>query len=347
MDKKEKIDNKTDLEICILEKPIVLNWITYLVDTFAITILNFWIETQNLKYIDNQQVLEQEAFLIYNKYFSDKTPGINIDNQELLIDLKKRMVAPQKTSFMLIQNSIWNLLKHDLYTRFQISSKFKTKIDKKQLKYVVLKNNYTVDIYTKFLNNNKNRPTGYKFLPHVIPQSNMYELHKEHLHVVQIDIVNIWKDSDLFLAFREYLYQNYSEECLSFYMASRCYEMLPKKERIKQSEKIYELYISSNAPHEINIDFSIRNSIKKTYKKANKTLFNTAKDYIWKTLERNLFPSFLSSSLYSDCNKDTIKYVYTGKLTKSDTLSRYTEIYKRPIKNPYNITHEQLYRIDE
>jgi hypothetical protein len=346
MDKKKKINNITPLEVCILEKPIMLRWISYLVDTFAINILNFWLETQNFKYIDDQQTIEQEAHILYNKYFSDKAAGINIDDQGLIIDLNKRMVVPQKTTFISIQNSIWDLLKHDLYIRFQMSSSFKTKIDKKQIKLIALKNQYTVGIYIKFLNNNAMRPTGDKFEPQILPQKYINNPYKEHLHIAQINVLDIWKDGDLFLAFREFLYQQYADECLSFYMTARCYELLSKNERIKQSKEIYGSYISSAAKSQINIDDRMKQAITKTYLSGNKTVYQLAKQHIWNIIERSLFPDFLKSPLYADCNKDTIKYIYTGRMEKSDTLSRYTVIHKRPINNPYNITQKQLYQLN-
>lgn len=76
----------------------------------------------------------------------------------------------------------------------------------------------------------------------------------------------VWKDRDLFLAFREYLYQQIAHENLSFYLEAgkfphfdlshpvAHYETIPKEDRPKRAKEIFNKFISPSAPVMVNLE---------------------------------------------------------------------------------------------
>lgn len=73
-----------------------------------------------------------------------------------------------------------------------------------------------IDLYDKFYGLNTQFPTTENavFRATVLPN----DAYQEHLHTTLPDIDELWKDKDLMLAFREYLYQQYAHENLSFFL---------------------------------------------------------------------------------------------------------------------------------
>lgn len=88
------------------------------------------------------------------------------------------------------------------------------------MKQIIADHGDVIKLLDQFLELNKEHPIDGGFKPNVLPD----DFYEEHLHTVLPDINEVWKDRDLFLAFREYLYQQFANENLSFYLEAGSFE---------------------------------------------------------------------------------------------------------------------------
>jgi len=200
-----------------------------------------------------------------------------------------------------------------------------TKLKKKQLKSLTKKpkSKELVDLLDKFLELNALYPTTENgmFRATVLPN----DAYQEHLHTTLPDIDELWKDRDLMLAFREYLYQQYAAENLAFYLEAANFEALSNKEEIEtRSKEIFEKFVGPKATQPINLDYVLVEKLKKNLKKPSNQSYLFVKDKIWKVLTNEWFPDFVVSSLYLACNDETIEYVKSdGGRKRSRTIDEY------------------------
>jgi hypothetical protein len=85
---------------------------------------------------------------------------------------------------------------------------------RQQMKNICARYSANISLYDDFLEFNAKHPIEGGFKPNVIPD----DFYEEHLYTILPDISELWKDKDLFLAFREYLYQQIAHENLSFFL---------------------------------------------------------------------------------------------------------------------------------
>eukprot|EP01126_Amoeba_proteus_P058751 TRINITY_DN7622_c0_g2_i7.p1 TRINITY_DN7622_c0_g2~~TRINITY_DN7622_c0_g2_i7.p1 ORF type:complete len:331 (-),score=59.38 TRINITY_DN7622_c0_g2_i7:136-1128(-) len=314
------------LEECVTNRNVMLRFIQHLDKQYALDNFTFWLETQNYKYIRNQEQMDTLATEIYQRYFGPKGTGINIDEESLRTDLDEKIKAPTRTTFMLIQNAIWGLLKLECFPRFKEADGLSGKIKSKDLKMVTAAFPDQVKLLDTFLERNAEHPIQGGFKPNVLPD----DFYEEHRHTVLPDINEVWKDKDLFLAFREYLYQQFANENLAFYLEAAHYEMLPKEDRPKRAKEIYAKFIGPEATVQINLDFNIVESLTRAVTNPTQTTFTKVKDKIFKVLETEWFPDFVVSPLYHACNDETIKYIKSdGGRKRSDTLTYYELLFSK------------------
>lgn len=95
------------------------------------------------KYIRNQDQMDTMAQSIFDRYFGPKGQGINIDDEILrtvwfvvivywsVQEIEEKIKAPTRTTFMLIQNAIWGLLKLDCFPKFKDSGDIADKLKQK------------------------------------------------------------------------------------------------------------------------------------------------------------------------------------------------------------------------
>jgi len=151
------------------------------------------------------------------------------------------------------------------------------------------------------------------------------DAYQEHLHTTLPDIDELWKDKDLMLAFREYLYQQYAHENLAFFLEAANYENLSDATEIeRRSQEIFEKFVGPKASTPVNLDFILVEKLKKSLKKPTNQSFAFVKDKIWKVLTNEWFPDFVVSDLYRACNDETIKYTKSdGGRNRSRTITEY------------------------
>jgi len=180
-----------------------------------------------------------------------------------------------------------------------------------------------IDLLEQFLKLNEEFPTDENgvFRPTVLPN----DAYREHLHTTLPNIDELFKDKDLFLAFREYLYQQLAHENLSFYVEAINFETLNDEQIITvRAKEIFEKFIGPQAVQPINLEFMTVERLKKNLSKPNNLAFKTVTEKIWKVLTNEWFPDFVVSPLYLACNDETIEYVKSdGGRNRSDTIVQY------------------------
>jgi len=246
-------------------------------------------------------------------------------------ELTQKVKRPDRTIFMLIQNAIWGLLKLECFPRFRAQEGLKDKIKDKRLKAMekTEKGKVLIELYNVFLDLNVKHscdgPNGI-FRATLLPNDS----YQEHLHTVLPDIEELWRDKDLMLAFREYLYQHTASENLSFYLESANFECLTDQAEITQRAKeIYDKFVGPSAStNAINLEKAMFEKLQNQLKKPNNQSFAFVKEKIWKVLKNEWFPDFIVSALYRACNDETIEYVKSdGGKTRSNTMTEYEKFH--------------------
>ncbi|KAM4549271.1 regulator of G-protein signaling 16 [Odontesthes bonariensis] len=102
-------------------------------------------------------------------------------------------------------------------------------------------------------------------------------------------------------AFTTFLVTEFSEENIAFYFAcedyrrTKCAAKLPAK-----AQKIYDEFIGSEAPREINIDHETRDITKANMQAPSPSSFDQAQYKIYMLMAKDCYPRFLRSPAYRD-----------------------------------------------
>uniref|UniRef100_A0A665SWW9 Regulator of G protein signaling 2 n=1 Tax=Echeneis naucrates TaxID=173247 RepID=A0A665SWW9_ECHNA len=131
---------------------------------------------------------------------------------------------------------------------------------------------------------------------------------KPMLHLIgnrpSADAVNQWAESlDKLLngttVFSIFLKSEFCKENIEFWTACEDFKMLTsRKARASKASNIYEEFIKSEAPQEINLDLHIRNDIIENLQEPATTSFLAAQVKIYSLMENNSYPRFIHSNLY-------------------------------------------------
>ncbi|XP_006634999.2 regulator of G-protein signaling 5-like isoform X1 [Lepisosteus oculatus] len=104
--------------------------------------------------------------------------------------------------------------------------------------------------------------------------------------------------------FRKFLILEFSEENIAFYLACEDYKIPKSTSKLDaMAKKIYEEFIESDAPREVNIDHETRNITKFNLVKPSISCFDLAQNKIYTLMEKDSYPRFLRSALYQDLIK--------------------------------------------
>ncbi|XP_049443406.1 regulator of G-protein signaling 5-like [Epinephelus fuscoguttatus] len=102
-------------------------------------------------------------------------------------------------------------------------------------------------------------------------------------------------------AFTAFLVSEFSEENIAFYFAcedyrnTKCPAKLPAK-----AQKIYDEFIGSDAPREINIDHETRDITRANMLVPSTSCFDPAQHKIYMLMAKDCYPRFLRSPAYRD-----------------------------------------------
>jgi len=230
--------------------------------------LRFWLECQLYKYYRDDNELRIEAHRLYESYFGEEC-ALNIDDNVLVDDLKVRMNLCDRTVFVNVQNAVWSLIKLESFPKFraEIGKNMNQKPKNKALKTLRTNEGYTLGLYERFyLVTIENLHDPLLFNPFVLPNDE----YEDHTNLNPPPMDELWNDEDMMLAFREYLYQQFANENLSFYLeAVRFYYLCPDDEITTKAREIFDTYIRQDAETPLNLDYSIYSNIEKEMEKTN------------------------------------------------------------------------------
>uniref|UniRef100_A0A3B5LA35 Regulator of G protein signaling 2 n=1 Tax=Xiphophorus couchianus TaxID=32473 RepID=A0A3B5LA35_9TELE len=124
-----------------------------------------------------------------------------------------------------------------------------------------------------------------------------------------VDDVNQWAQSlDKLLghkygkaAFHIFLKSEFCEENVEFWTACENFKSLTSQKALtSKANRIYEEFIKSEAPKEINLDFNTRNAIEQCLHAPTATSFHAAQKKVYSLMENNSYPRFIHSDLYKE-----------------------------------------------
>ncbi|XP_071764357.1 regulator of G-protein signaling 2 [Centroberyx gerrardi] len=135
------------------------------------------------------------------------------------------------------------------------------------------------------------------------------KLRKNRAYRPTADDVNQWAQSlDKLLshkygkaAFCIFLKSEFCEENIEFWTACEDFRAIASQaELAAKANSIYEEFIKSEAPKEINLDFHTKNAIVKSLSEPSATSFLAAQKKVYSLMENNSYPRFIHSDLYKE-----------------------------------------------
>ncbi|XP_015279344.1 PREDICTED: regulator of G-protein signaling 8 isoform X1 [Gekko japonicus] len=107
-------------------------------------------------------------------------------------------------------------------------------------------------------------------------------------------------------AFRAFLKTEFSEENLEFWLA--CEEFKKTRSTAKlasKAQRIFEEFVDVQAPREVNIDFQTREVTRRNIQEPSPSCFDQAQGKIHSLMEKDSYPRFLRSKIYTDLLSQT------------------------------------------
>lgn len=99
--------------------------------------------------------------------------------------------------------------------------------------------------------------------------------------------------------FHAFLKSEFSDENIEFWLVCEDFKKIRTSSRLtSRAKKIFEIYIKSEAPKEINIDHRTREVIKQNVQAPTKLCFDDAQKIVYGLMERDSYPRFLRSDIY-------------------------------------------------
>uniref|UniRef100_A0A3B4A2X9 RGS domain-containing protein n=1 Tax=Periophthalmus magnuspinnatus TaxID=409849 RepID=A0A3B4A2X9_9GOBI len=118
-----------------------------------------------------------------------------------------------------------------------------------------------------------------------------------------------WKESfDKLLCnglclYRAFLVSEFSEENIAFYLACEDYKNFKPSKMAVKAKKIYDEFIGSNAPREVNLDHTTKAITKANMENPTASTFDLAQAKIYTLMEKDCYPRFLKSSTYLELSR--------------------------------------------
>ncbi|CAL1593041.1 unnamed protein product [Knipowitschia caucasica] len=116
-------------------------------------------------------------------------------------------------------------------------------------------------------------------------------------------------------AFFVFLKSEFCEENIEFWSKCEEYRTLSSRKDLEsRGNSIYQEFVCSEAPKEINLDYQTRNAITQNLEEPSPLLFVQAQRKVYSLMENNAYPRFLQSNFYKDlCStaKGETKHVMT------------------------------------
>ncbi|KAK2822101.1 hypothetical protein Q5P01_022166 [Channa striata] len=104
--------------------------------------------------------------------------------------------------------------------------------------------------------------------------------------------------------FRAFLVSEFSEENIAFYLACEDYRATKPSKFSSKAKNIYDEFIGSDAPREVNLDHVTKAATRKNMEQPCQSCFDLAQAKIYSLMEKDCYPRFLKSSTYLElCRK--------------------------------------------
>lgn len=115
----------------------------------------------------------------------------------------------------------------------------------------------------------------------------------------QPSLEKMLKNKKYLAAFRGFLQSEFSEENIEFWLACEDFRSTTSlDDRQRKADGIYQEFIQPAASREINIDYHVKEKIKKCLEKPSISCFDEAQKQIYLLMERDSCPRFLHSDAY-------------------------------------------------
>ncbi|KAJ3595754.1 hypothetical protein NHX12_005057 [Muraenolepis orangiensis] len=98
--------------------------------------------------------------------------------------------------------------------------------------------------------------------------------------------------------FRAFLQSEFSEENIAFYLACNDYRTTKTSQLSAKAQKIYQEFISTDAPREVNLDHTTKAQTLENMKQASLGCFDLAQAKIYGLMQKDCYPRFLKSPAY-------------------------------------------------
>uniref|UniRef100_A0A4W5NR56 Regulator of G protein signaling 2 n=1 Tax=Hucho hucho TaxID=62062 RepID=A0A4W5NR56_9TELE len=102
-------------------------------------------------------------------------------------------------------------------------------------------------------------------------------------------------------AFRVFLKSEFCEENLEFWLACEEFKSITSPEKLAcKATSIYEEFIHSDSPMEVNVDYHTRDTIAQSLHKPTPSCFDGAQRKVCSLMENDAYPRFIQSDYYKD-----------------------------------------------
>ncbi|XP_056132644.1 regulator of G-protein signaling 16 [Lampris incognitus] len=119
-------------------------------------------------------------------------------------------------------------------------------------------------------------------------------------------------------AFTAFLVSEFSEENIAFYFACEDYRSTKSAAKLPaKAQKIYDEFIGSDAPREINIDHETCDITKANMLSPSSSCFDLAQHKIYMLMAKDCYPRFLRSPAYRE-----LAFQASNKSTKQTRLGK-------------------------
>lgn len=116
---------------------------------------------------------------------------------------------------------------------------------------------------------------------------------------VPVDLGPWPKNQDGLDAFTRFLKTEFSEENIEFWIACEDFKKNKEPQQITlKAKEIYEKFIQSDAPQEVNLDFHTKEVITKSITQPTLHSFDAAQSRVYQLMEQDSYTRFLKSDIY-------------------------------------------------
>ncbi|XP_037132562.1 regulator of G-protein signaling 18 [Syngnathus acus] len=109
----------------------------------------------------------------------------------------------------------------------------------------------------------------------------------------------LMENADGVETFFQFLRTEFSEENLEFWQACEEFKTYDsEKKLLSKAKNIYAVFIGSDAPKEVNIDYGTKMAIQTNIARPTRSCFDAAQMKVYSLMKKDSYPRFLHSDLY-------------------------------------------------